>query len=228
MRFGKAKFAALAAGAALALSVTTPATAAETRPTAAPAAAGTEEFVNDDCITQINAIAEKENLSAEETDAYIQDLCTAQITSEVTEAEPVTVEEAKTAAASMGMNATDTAAFVAGAEVQAINAHNWEHTYWGGSIVEKHAGRTFFNGTHAWVSSPGDPGYHVCHAEGSWAIGFTVVPGDCVSPGAAEVADAVYRFDWTALVKNNPVRFTVGLHHATDRLGNISTWQNGG
>lgn len=146
----------------------------------------------------------------------------------MTEAEPVTVEEAKTAAPDMGMNATDTAAFVADAEIQAVNTHNWEHTYWGGSIVEKHAGRTFFNGTHAWVASASEPGYHVCHSEGSWAVGFAITQHECTMPGAGASADAMYRFDWSAIVAGSPATFTVGLHHSTDRLGNISTWQNGG
>lgn len=114
------------------------------------------------------------------------------------------------------------------AAAQQINTHNWTHTYWGGSIVEKHVGRTFFNGTHAWIASAGSPGYHVCHSEGSWAAGFSITQHECTQPGASSSVDAHYRFDVSAAYQGSPVSFTVGLHWVCDRFGNYSAYQVGG
>jgi hypothetical protein len=118
---------------------------------------------------------------------------------------------------------------VEAAAAGSISYRDWTHSYWGGSLVEKHKGRTYWDGKKAWIASyRGFSGRHTCHSEGGIAVGWAVTPYGCSKPKASASADAFYRFDAHAAFKGSPITLNIGLHYKTAANGKTSAWQVGG
>lgn len=185
-------------------------------------------FVSESCVSQVKAIAAKTGTSATQSAKDAAELCSATVT--ITETAPIraTVAEVKAEAVRQGLSEAETASLVTATATGSIWTRLWTHTYWGGSLVEKHTGRTYWNGTHAWIASATDPGYHLCHSEGGVAVGWAVTVLSCTAPAAGAVADAYYRFDASIAYQGSPITLQVGLHYQTDRLGGVTAWQVGG
>ena len=143
--------------------------------------------------------------------------------------ETVTVAEAEALATTEGLSEADTTALVAAARAGAVKSKSWRHSYWTGVVREYHTGRTYWDGSRAWISKyRGVSGSHACHTEGSYSVGVGISPKSCSKPGPGSSADAVYGFDYTMGIKGVSVRLSVGLHYSVNRNGATSTWQVGG
>ncbi|WP_142206618.1 hypothetical protein [Subtercola boreus] len=156
-------------------------------------------------------------------------LCTGTITT--TETEPRVATSAEMGAYAEENNLSDAATdeLLLAALQGEITYRDWTHSYWGGSLLEKHAGRTFWDGSNAWIATyRGLTGANVCHSEGGIAVGWAVTPLECSSPGAGTNADAYYRFDASVAFEGSPVTLDIGLHYSTNATGDVSTWQVGG
>lgn len=223
----KSRFATIAAGALLALTATA-GSASAAPSTQALVETGSENFTSESCVSQINALAAEKVISESEAAAKAQELCNFTVTTK--ESAPVRADASAVAAeaSAMKLSKTETGELMTAAAAGQVYTTTWEHSYWGGSLLEKHRGTTYYNGTHAWISSAGNGGYHECHSEGGIAIGWAVTSFDCTLPGASAAADAYYRFDAGAVVQNSPITLNVGLHYQIDRNGNSSSWQVGG
>jgi len=185
----------------------------------------TDTVTSADCLQQVEAIAAK--TGADGTDGAA--LCTGTV--RLTESRPqkVTVSEVASIAKDQGLTSGETDALKKIAKSGAIYYRNWTHTYWGGSLVEKHKGRTYWDGRHAWNASyRGFKGSHTCHSEGGIAVGWSVKPISCPKPGPRSSADAFYRFDASALFQGSPVTLSIGLHNRTSATGKVTLWQVGG
>lgn len=181
-------------------------------------------YTSDACLAQVQSIAARTGADAKEGEA----LCTAKITTAQTEPRAATVAEVTAFAAEQNLSATETAGLSRAAGARAVQARNWTHTYWGGSLVEKHAGTTFWDGTNAWVASATSAGNHTCHSEGGIAIGWSVTVIECRNPTASPNADAYYRFDASVGWQGTPLTINVGLHYVTSGSGNVNAYQVGG
>jgi len=189
-----------------------------------------EEFRSDECAAQVADIAAKSGAGAAAQIAQaVEELCTGQVI--LTESAPkaATVAEAREFATSANLSASETQALVASAAASALYSKTWNHAYWGGSLYEIHTGKTYYNGSLAWIASySGYSGSHTCHAEGSWAVGWAVTPLTCSRPAAASAADAVYRFDASVFYNGSPLTLGIGLHYQVTGAGVSSGWQVGG
>lgn len=186
----------------------------------------TTNFVDESCVKQVEEAYEKVGQSAEAKDL---ELCEGKVTVEEGATETVDPAEAKAFAATENMGEQETALVVEAAKAGKIKSKKWKHAYWGGSNYEKHAGRTYWNGSKAWVKKyKGKTGYHTCHSEGSWKVGWSVKPTRCTKPKAGTYADSYYRFDASLFVKGSPITLGVGLHYRTSKSGAVKTWQVGG
>ncbi|MCA4133387.1 hypothetical protein [Arthrobacter sp. M4] len=208
--------------------VVSTATAATASPSAPSAPSAQSFFTSKTCLDEVNAIAAEKGINKNQAARDASRLCSATITTTESAAVQATVAEVVAVAPSLNLNAADSQALVSAAAAGSVWTRLWTHTYWGGSLVEKHTGRTYWNGTHAWISSTTDSGYHWCHSEGGIAIGWSVTVLECTRPGAGSVADAFYRFDASVAYQGSPITLQVGLHHQTDRFGNVTAWQVGG
>ncbi|WP_167854338.1 hypothetical protein [Brevibacterium sp. S111] len=126
-------------------------------------------FVDKSCVKEVKQAYEKVGQEASADDLEI---CKGNVTVEEGSTETVDVGEAKALAATQDMSKHETAQVVEAAKAGKIKSRKWKHAYWGGSNYEKHAGRTYWNGSQAWVKKyKGKTGYHTCHSEGSWQVG---------------------------------------------------------
>ncbi len=190
-----------------------------------PDAGGTsrETFTSSECLRQLRAI---ERANDREVDRRI---CSAMITITESSVQTATVGDMEAWAHEQELTASETSALVAAAVAGGIKYRNWTHTYWGGSLVEKHSGRTYWDGIRAWVATyRGYTGAHSCHTEGSFGVGWAVKPINCTKPGAGSSADAVYRFDASVGVQGSPITLGIGLHYSTTAKGVSTGWQVGG
>ncbi|MGO3180225.1 hypothetical protein [Brevibacterium linens] len=186
----------------------------------------TTSFADKSCMKEVKRAYEKVGQEASTGDLEI---CKGNVTVEEGPTETVDVGEAKALAATQDMSKQETAQVVQAAKAGKIKSKKWKHAYWGGSNYEKHAGRTYWNGSKAWVKKyKGKTGYHTCHSEGSWQVGWSVKPTRCTKPKAGTYADSYYRFDASLFVKGSPITLGVGLHYRTSKSGAVKTWQVGG
>jgi hypothetical protein len=175
------------------------------------------------CVEKVHAIAEAKGVPS---DARI---CSATIVVTETAVAVATVDDVRLLAREVGLGESETTALVAAAAAGAVRYRNWTHAYWGGSLYEKHSGRTYWDGNRAWIAKyRGYTGRHTCHAEGSLAAGWAVKVISCSKPKSGPSADAAYRFDANAIFSGSPVTLSIGLHHSTSAKGVVSTWQVGG
>lgn len=182
-------------------------------------------FTSRTCVAQVKAIAAKNGVSA----APATGLCSASITTTQSAVITATAAEARALAVQEGLNPSESEALVSAAAAGAISYRNWTNTYWGGSLVEKHAGRTYWDHSKAWIASyRGLAGSHTCHTEGGIAIGWAVTPISCARPGAGSSADAFYRFDASVGFRGSIITMNVGLHYSTSASGAVSAWVVGG
>jgi hypothetical protein len=213
-------------GAILALPTASIATAASSAGTTPKTSKS--NFVSEACVSQVNAIAAKTGISKAKASKDAGDLCSATVTTEESAPVKATVTEVAAEASKLKLGAAETESLVTAAAAGTVYTRLWTHTYWGGSLVEKHTGRTYWNGSHAWVASASNGGYHWCHSEGGIAVGWAVTVLNCTIPYAGAVADAYYRFDASVAYQGSPVTLQVGLHYQTDRNGGVTAWQVGG
>ncbi|MGL4339381.1 MAG: hypothetical protein ACRCSP_03010 [Rhodoglobus sp.] len=221
------RYTAASGAAVLLMSLFASTTAAQAAPEAASdeVIVSQERVVSQKCVAQVRAIALRKRVSA---DSAIT-LCSRTVTTTESSAKQATVADAQAYATSENMGEEQTRSLVAAAAAGGITYRDWTHTYWGGTLVEKHQGRTLWDGSQAWIASyRGYAGQHICHSEGGIAIGWAVTPISCSNPGAGSSADAVYRFDASLIFSGSPVTLNIGLHYSTDASGETSTWQVGG
>lgn len=186
----------------------------------------TTSFADKSCMKEVKRAYEKVGQEASTGDLEI---CKGNVTVEEGPTETVDVGEAKALAATQDISKQETAQVVQAAKAGKIKSKKWKHAYWGGSNYEKHAGRTYWNGSKAWVKKyKGKTGYHTCHSEGSWQVGWSVKPTRCTKPKAGTYVDSYYRFDASLFVKGSPITLGVGLHYRTSKSGAVKTWQVGG
>lgn len=181
--------------------------------------------VSESCMDQVEAIAAEEGVSMESG----IELCSATVTT--TESDPLiaTVADIEAYASEERLSVEEKASLVRSAASGAIKYRNWTHSYWGGSLLENHKGRTYWDGSRAWIASyRGFTGSHTCHSEGGVAVGWAVKPISCSKPAAAASADAFYRFDASVAFQGSPITLAIGLHYSTSKSGQTSTWQVGG
>lgn len=184
-----------------------------------------QSFTSKSCLTEVRAIAAKTRVGAG-TD---ESVCSGTVT--ITESAPqrASAAQVKAYASDEKLNAEATQSLTTAAAAGVINYRSWTHSYWSGSIVEKHAGTTYWGGGKAWIASyQRYTGNHTCHSQGSWAVGMGVKELECTHPGAYINAIASYRFEVGAVVAGSPFNFTVGLHYQTNSDGTTKSWQIGG
>jgi hypothetical protein len=195
--------------------------------------AGTQEstarFVSESCIEQVLEVSRDLGDSEEVARAEADELCTGTVISETSEEMTASVDEVARLAESESMSPAQASMLVERAASGAIKYKKWTHAYWGGSIVEKHNGTTYYDGSKAWVKEyRGKAGSHVCHSEGSIGIGWAVERISCNKPTAASSADNYYRFDASVFFKGSPINLGVGLHFRVSANGATKSWQVGG
>jgi len=182
-----------------------------------------QTVLSESCVDQVQAIAVEKDVAADTS------LCAATVTTTETAPQIATVAQAEAIAASQDLSAQKASDLIAAAAAGGITYRDWTHTYWGGSLIEKHKGRTYWDGSKAWISSyRGYAGSHTCHSEGGLAVGWAVSPISCSKPGAGASADAFYRFDASVAFQGSPVTLNIGLHYTTAASGAASTSQVGG
>ncbi|MCU1417492.1 MAG: hypothetical protein JWP32_1666 [Schumannella sp.] len=200
--------------------------------TASPAAASDDPGVastfssavtSQSCLDQLHAVERTKGVDADDR------LCSGTITFAQSEVFTASIGDVTALAREEGLGARETAALVAAAAAGGIQYRNWTNTYWGGSVVEKHTGRTYWDGVRAWIATyRGYTGKHTCHTEGSFAVGWSVKVISCSKPGSGSSADAVYRFDASVGVQGSPITLSVGLHLSTAANGTATAWEVGG
>ncbi len=138
--------ASVVAATVLALLVTSPANAGTPPEPSTPAP---QEFTSQSCLQQVRAIAQARGVSS----AAATDICSGTVT--VTESAPqtATVAEIEQYAQQQRLSPSDANALATLAAAGGIKYRNWTHTYSGGSLVEKHKGRTYWDGVRAWIST---------------------------------------------------------------------------
>lgn len=182
-------------------------------------------FSSKACVSQVKEAAQKMNL---DPDRYL-DNCQGKVVVENIDSLTMTKTEAMNFVKQQDLDPKRANQLVAAANAGAVHGTKWKQTYWGGSIVEKHAGTTWWDGKYAWTTSRrGATGRHKCHTEGSWAVGFAVETVNCNHPSPGVKADSINRFDVSFAVKGSPISFGVGLHNQYTKNGKRSTWQVGG
>ncbi|WBU39243.1 hypothetical protein [Homoserinibacter sp. YIM 151385] len=168
-------------------------------------------------------------IEADGSAAEARELCSATLVTSQGPVETASAIEIRDEAASLGWSVAETERAAAAAASGAIRSRTWVQTYWGASNWERHEGRTYWDGSRAWVASyRGKTGRHVCHTEGSWAIGWVITPVRCTKPKAAAAADAYYRFDAQILFKGSPITLGVAMHYQMSRTGAVKQWKIGG
>lgn len=190
-----------------------------------PGAASTssQTVTSQTCLDQVRAVESAKRVNIDDG------LCSGTVTLTESGVFTATVSDVSTLARQQNLGAKETTALLAAAATGGIQYRNWTHTYWGGSLVEKHTGRTYWDGVRAWIATyRGYTGKHTCHTEGSFAVGWSVTVISCSKPGSGSSADAAYRFDASVGVKGSPITLSVGLHLSTAANGTVTTWQVGG
>ena len=187
---------------------------------------GSGQVVLQDCIDQVNAVAAAQGVKASDYSKYCEGTLKSSLSSPVT----ITPTEATRVVQEAGLIGLDASQLITQAAAGKVKYRKWTHEYYGLTIREKHAGKTYYNGSKAWVSKHyGFTGYHKCHTEGSYAVGWSVKLGSCSrSRTAAQGVDHVHNFDMSFLVKGSPITLTVGLHMLLRRDGSNKGWQVGG
>ncbi len=199
--------------------------------TAAPASADsgstttTTTFTSQSCVAQVKAIAAQRNVDP----SHELLVCSGTISVTEAPARVASIADVTAYAVKEHLTPGQTQALLTSAAASAIYYRSWTHAYFSGAVHEVHTGRTYWNGSRAWIASYlGYSGSHTCHAQGSWAAGWTVTPISCSRPSAGSSADAYYRFDESVAFKGSPITLGVGLHYSTAANGSVSTWQVGG
>lgn len=185
----------------------------QTTDVASAATTSSEEVTSQTCLDQVAAIVAQVGSAAPDG----RSLCTA------------TVTVSESAAVRADLSAPEFADARERFAGPVAYYRDWTHTYWGGSMVEIHKGRTWWDGDIAWIATTdGLAGSHSCHVEGSWAIGWVITPFECTWPSAGTSADAFYRFDAGIAFEGSWITLGVGLHYSTNAAGGTTSWQVGG
>lgn len=184
------------------------------------------KFVDKSCVEQVERAFEKVQQVPTDKDLAI---CTGSIIVEQDPIETISISEANEIVELEAMGPEQSKMFLKSAAAGKIKSRKWTHAYWGGSNYEKHKGKTYWDGSKAWVKKHrGKAGNHYCHTEGSLQVGWTVTPRSCTKPSAGNYADSLYRFDASLFVKGSPITLGVGLHYRVSKKGVVKTWQVGG
>ncbi|MDF2665659.1 MAG: hypothetical protein K0R81_1509 [Microbacterium sp.] len=221
----------VAAVAALAVSssafIAAPAMAVETNSTAtaesavAPATSQSTTSVSESCVTQLT----DQGVGADEADRA----CTTVETVTTGDAFQVSPEQARSYAGEAQLDASQTDSLVQAAAAGEIRGSSWTHEYNAVFVREIHTGVTWYDGENAWIASyRGQTGSHSCHTEGGWQVGASVNVVECSTPGPGSSADAVERFDLSAVYQGSPIILNVGLHMKYNADGSREAWQVGG
>lgn len=181
----------------------------------------TSEFTSISCMNQINDLA---SLAEQEKELY-KNACSATIT--LTESTPEFVSAQEII--NLDLPPIEEANMLESAKAGKIQSRTWTHTYWGGSIVEKHTGQTYYDGEKAWVKKyRNKTGSHTCQAAGSWAVGFNVTVQSCNKPATGSSATSTERFRVSFLVSGSPIHFVADLKYKVNANGATTAWQVGG
>jgi hypothetical protein len=182
-------------------------------------------FVSHDCEVQVKAIAARASVSPTQELA----MCSGTVTVSESPVRTASISDIAAYAATEHLSSAQTQNLIKSASAASIYYRSWTHTYFSGAVYEVHSGRTYWNGSRAWISSYlGFAGSHACHAQGSWAVGWAVTPISCANPGVGASADAYYRFDESVAFRGSIITLGVGLHYSTSASGAVSAWQVGG
>ncbi|PSL37899.1 hypothetical protein CLV49_1507 [Labedella gwakjiensis] len=177
------------------------------------------------CLEQVRKVAAQTGSDRAEGES----LCSGTVRVTETTAQKVTASEVASIGKEQRLTVAETDVLRRTAANGGIYYRDWTHSYWVGGLTEKHTGRTYWDGHHAWNASyRGFKGSHTCHSEGGLAIGWSVEPISCPKPGPRTSADAYYRFDASAVFKGSPVTLNIGLHNKTSATGKVTLWQVGG
>lgn len=227
----KKMFFSLALSAAMLVTTAAAATTASAAPAPRPVSESTQKvtseksFISQSCVEQVNAIVANKGGDAS---TLAQETCAGKLITTESDTRPATLSDVESAVQAGSLTKDAGRSLSQAVALSGVVTKDWTHTYWGGSLIEKHTGRTFYDGSNAWVASQGNGGYHVCHSEGSFAGGWAVTQNSCTNPGQGDWADAIYNFDASVAFKGSPVTLTIGLHYSVDKNGNVNAYQVGG
>lgn len=204
-------------------------TGAATPAAAAPATTATGQLTVTSEDTTLDNSCFEQVVDAGESDAEAEDFCTVTTVVEESAPETVSVAQARQFASQQQLSKAETNQFVAAAAAGTIQSKSWKHTYNAVATAVIHAGRTYWDGSKAWIATyRGNTGWHQCNYEGSYSVGWAVKHISCNKPAAGTAADALSKFELGAFVSGSPITLTVGLHYKITNKGVSSGWQNGG
>ncbi|AGW40522.1 hypothetical protein O159_02990 [Leifsonia xyli subsp. cynodontis DSM 46306] len=185
----------------------------------------TQTLVSSSCVAQL-----KDNLAADHQHPSLEQLkaaCAGEVTSTVSQMHLVTGAGARALAKARHLSAAETANLVARAENGWVAYQDWREGYKSWLVKEFHEGRTYYDGSKAWVTSyEGYTGRHICHSGGSSDLFVNVVTRECTQPEPVSIADNSYQFEVSATILGVPVDYVVGLHAKVDGYGNIDYTTN--
>jgi hypothetical protein len=176
-------------------------------------------FTSQSCVSQVREVAASQGFNP----APYLAMCQTNVTTTVGAVQSEAVSKPGSAAVSPApVRSVNTVA-------SRIYYQDWSQTYWGGSIWERHSGRTYWDGSRAWVSSyRGYSGSHTCHATGSWAAGAAITVLACNRPGSGSSATSQERFQTDWILKGVGLSYTAEINARYTASGVYSTWQVGG
>jgi hypothetical protein len=185
--------------------------------TDAPPSTSTSILASESCVSQVKAIATSQGF---DPTPY---LARCEITVSTT------TDVSQVAGSSLTQRQSVPPSLSAKAAAGTIRYQDWSQEYWGGSVWEKHTGRTYWDGARAWVSSyRGFGGSHTCHATGSWSVGAAITVLSCSRPSAGASATSQERFQTDWLLKGVGVSYTAEIDSRYTATGAYSAWQVGG
>lgn len=183
------------------------------------------QVTSSSCVKQVKAIAAKTH--SDPTEGY--KLCTATVVVTESPIQVASVSDIKAQEFYADSSPAEQQQLLVAASLSDITCRTWTHALNGGGFWEVHVGKTCWDGYSAWIATHlGITGYHTCHAEGSWAVGWAIKPISCNKPISGSSADAAYRFDASVAYQGSPITIGYGLHFSVTKNGASSAWQVGG